>query len=147
MAIQKAVEFIRNCNRDDIKARLNGISTDNKDQAIQTIVNIGREVGFDFTASEYEQAAQEVAMLLVQERKSIEDVKAEGGDSTNCKCTGCTACLACAGCLLCIGCAWCVIIPFGGEAVIAASSVGAISAAAAVATGPATATATSFQGN
>ena len=145
MSIQKAVEFIKSSGREDIKGKLKDIQTSDKNKAIAAIVNIGHDSGFDFTAGEYEQAAQEVVLILNQEHKSIEVLRASKHDLDGSGCSGCAACAACTLCLACISCAWCVVIPFAGEAVIAADAMGVISAAATLSSTVATSVAAAVQ--
>lgn len=145
MSIQKAVEFIKSSGKEDIKGKLKGIQTSDKNKAIATIVNIGHDSGFDFTAGEYEQAAQEVVLILNQEHKSIEDLRASKHDLNGNGCSGCAACATCTLCLACLTCAWCVVIPIAGAAAIAADAMGIISAAATLSTSVATSVAASVQ--
>jgi hypothetical protein len=149
MSIENAVKFIRFCVRDNnIQAKLKSIDSSNKDRAIKAIVAIGKDHGYDFSVKEYEEAASSLFVLYEVDKKGIEELKnMNESTTTNCTCSGCAACAACTACLACISCAWCVVIPFGGEAVIAADAAAVISAAASLSTGVATGVAVAAQGN
>ncbi|MDR1903061.1 MAG: Nif11-like leader peptide family natural product precursor [Treponema sp.] len=148
MAIESAVKFIRHAVSDNtVKEKLKDVRTSDKTAAVAEIVRIGKESGFDFTEAEYEEAAAGAYTLLNVKEKGIEELKTiEDAPLSNCSCTGCSACAACLTCLACISCAWCVVIPFGGEAVIAADAASAISAATIASVGVSTAVATAAQG-
>ncbi len=145
MAIQKAVEFIKSSGREDIKEKLKGIQTNDKAKAIEAIVGVGHEFNFDFTAGEYERAAQEVVLRLNEGHKSIEDLEVDVHELNGSGCSGCAACAACTVCLACLTCAWCVVIIIAGEGAIAADAAAVISAATALTTSTATGVAAAVQ--
>jgi hypothetical protein len=148
MAIGNAVRFIRSAlTNEGVTKNLEQITASDKKVAILEIVRIGKESGFEFTESEYEEAAGGLYILHDVKNKGIEELKTiPAGLASNCSCSGCAACSACLACLACISCAWCIVIPFGGEAVIAADAAGVVSAASAAATGVSTGVATAAQG-
>ena len=146
MALEKAVKFIKDSmGSSDIKEKLKGIDVSDKNKALQTITKIGEELGYEFNADEYEQAAKEMYLLYDVEHKGIEEIYANESES-NCTCSGCAACAACTACLACISCAFCIAIPIAGEAVIAADAAGVVSAAASLSTGVSTGVAVAAQG-
>ena len=149
MSILNAAEFIRRSGQDKIKAKLQAISTGDKEAALKAIVEVGKGAGFEFTAQEYERAAREVSLVLDPDHqvpKGVEKLQAAGAGAANCTCTGCAACVACEACLACVSCLWCVVIPIGGEAVVAADAAGVISTATSLATSVSTSVASAAQG-
>ena len=149
MSALNAVEFIRRSGRDEIKSKLQTVGTGDKEAALKAIAEVGRGAGFDFTAEEYEQAAQEISLVLDPDHqvpKGIEKLQVTGPSAANCTCTGCAACVACEACLACVSCLWCVVIPIGGEAVVAADAAGVISTATSLATSVSTSVASAAQG-
>jgi hypothetical protein len=149
MSLENAVKFVRFCLNDDaIQTKLKSIDSSDKDRAIKAIVAIGKAQGYDFSMQEYKEAVSSLFVLYEVDKKGIEELKnMNEGTTTNCTCSGCAACAACTACLACISCAWCVVVPFGGEAVIAADAAAVISAAASLSTGVSTGVAVAAQGN
>lgn len=133
MSEQNAHAFIIKARTEkSLQGKLEGIDVSDKKGAIKKIVEVGAAAGLEFTADEFEQAAQKRFLV---ERGGVQELTLKGDSTLSaCNCTGCAACAACLACLACVSCAWCIVVPFGGEAVIAADAAAVISAAAAAAT-------------
>jgi hypothetical protein len=157
MSLKNAMEFIIKAQKDlsvknvlenqfgHLKSAARGAILEDKEKIINQIVQVGSATGHQFTAAEYLQAAE---LLLIQQRTQPEELGTMSNDLLKgCACTGCAACAACVGCLACVSCAWCIVVPFGGEAVIAADAAAVIMAATTTATTAAVGVAVAAQSN
>lgn len=92
---------------------------------MKVIVEVGKGADFDFTTEEYERAAQEISLVLDPDNqvpKGIEKLQATTPSMANS-----AVYVVCEAWLACVSCLWCVVIPIGGEAVVAAEAAGVIS--------------------